>query len=1126
MAYAFRIHEPKKPTDAAPVSAATMDGWTQTSHIAGNLLSNIQLGLGNNKMGTSIPSFFARIFLFNGAFQTLRNANIIKLREVNSDTVLVSECLDMLEFVFQHGGDSKLVIKHWNAQQQIANLKNDGHAEHAKLAEVIEDEIRNYPLLNDIYLFFWKDSTPKSILPQEFLIGGTSPYTLAFTSPNWARIARENNFCFNRLNGEPMFTTNSVEPLSARDDAFKDMVYSLYMAYNAQMGNQASDFNSYVATMWNNETFRSPNISAMGGNLALFNQAYQNAITDIDGNQVICGGLPLRYPKMTIQASGYEINTPVTRYQQYVARDGSNQTISAPLVLNDNGLNGVPYIGRSVWNPQTCKINAAVVRTTEMHNRLAPGGMGVEHPFIIWSDFLEDKIIKLSYPIDSKSFLTAFDGDSNYLLPLKRNFFKYFNIDDINKPACQGTNKKLVEITVNGDKVNVTINVPIKDPTHKTIELKREYSGENIISADSVLLGFYPFYRCTVDTLNRYSVVNVGDANRLEFFKITDLDRFVNKTSKIRTNGNKFVSKTEYFLLKNSFDIVEVSVGENKGLVLPLMQEVDNMDNNHYSFAVDFGTSNTYISHVTTHQSIAETLEIDAHDQQTVFLGSTAGTSLRAMEDYLSREYAPLGLGQNYKVSYPVRTAVCEISNFETVQPDLFGNISIGFNMMHEPVAIKEQKYRTGLKWLLEEHPGDAHHTNRVKYYFLQTLWMLKNESFMNDGGETFDVYITYPQAMKNPDALFNLWDWAKNELGINCNLHHGSGCSESIAPYNCMANMIGGSSYLNIDIGGGTSDLLFVNKDGGGVITNAYYASSMFAGDDLWGDGKRIANVGSDSNGFVQYVTQAINAASATYPNDILRPLNALESISNSSADVMSYLFKYDKVFQTSEKIKSQRNLYSLVFIHYAALIYNTSRIIKKLNIEIPEKLSFTGMGSKYISMISTNTDVLKELTKYLLEEYTGKKVSNSFEIIQAKGVGVKEITAKGVLAGLNIVPEFKLPAHNLKSVCDYGFDTSQTLTYADIRTDSVRKAAIDNFGVFVDSLASKDFTNLLFSKFNLTISKELLCDLKNSAEESFRMFANVPTEFNDINVQESLFFWCLKNSLVKLSKKYTEYK
>ena len=83
-AYAFRIHEPKNVGDPAPTAAATMNGWTQTAHIAGHLLGNIPLGTSSSKMGTSIPSIFARIFLFEGAFQTLRGCPMARLLQVNS----------------------------------------------------------------------------------------------------------------------------------------------------------------------------------------------------------------------------------------------------------------------------------------------------------------------------------------------------------------------------------------------------------------------------------------------------------------------------------------------------------------------------------------------------------------------------------------------------------------------------------------------------------------------------------------------------------------------------------------------------------------------------------------------------------------------------------------------------------------------------------------------------------------------------------------------------------------------------------------------------------------------------------------------------------------------------------
>lgn len=1128
MAYAFRIHEPKKVGDPAPASASTMTGWTETGHVAGNLLGNIPLGMSCNKMGTSIPSLFARIFLFEGAFQTLTGTHINRLRQVDADTSLVSECLDLLEFLYQHGNDPKLVIKRWNATEQIRNLRNDGFPEHAKLAKVLEDEILLYPQLQDIFLFFWKDASPTNLHPQEFLIGGTSPYTLAFTSPNWLRCVKENSFTFYRLNGRPLFSSNDIEPLETRDGAFKDMLYSLRMAYQQELNMQAPSFNQYVTTTWNANNRPQTTANDKSGFMASFTH-----IVDINDANVQSALLPLCYKQVQPTASGYEIVPKSNRYANYTAHDSSVVDLNVPLALNTNGLNGVAYIGTSVWDVRTCHINEATVRNTEMHERVAPGAMGVKYPFLIWSDFLEDKIIKLPYKVNGKSFQTIFDGDSQYVLPLKRNFFKYFNIEDIGQKACQELEKKLVEIKVNGDAVVVTVNVPIRDTTYHVIEFKKEYSGADIVSGN-FLLGFFPFYRCNDNRLNRYSIMNCGTGARFNFVSIDNLDQNVDAPSTIRTPQQRLVSQTEYFLVRSAFDLVEVSINGAKGLIVPQMQQVGQATN-HYKFAVDFGTSNTYIAHTTTAQPIPETLEIDDHDQQTVYLNKANDFGdLMMMRPFMAREFAPVHLGRNFDISYPARTAVCETNNFESDTPDLFGTISIGFNMMHEPQALNIFKYKTGLKWLLEEHPGDAHHTNRVKYYFLQTLWMLKNESLMNGGDDTFDVYITFPEAMKDQETLMDLWNWAKEELNINCNFFYGTTYSESIAPYNCMATQIGGSSFLNIDIGGGTNDLLFVNKDANGRIANAHYSSSMFAGDDLWGDGIQISDTPQLNNGFVEYVMGQIEKAEQTYKQEILSPLKSLRGgVTTSSADVMGYLFKYDTIFQTSAKIKGQRNLYSIIFIHYAALMYNVSRLIKKMDIDIPLNLSFTGMGSKYINLISANREIIKRLTVLLLEKYTGKKVDPAFAIISARNaqnqdIDVKEITAKGVLEGLGLNQNFQIPANILSPIIDYGFDRDGELAYAGVTTNEVREAALQSFNKFIDSLQEPDLANFLFTNFKkLTISKELIADLRKFAKQSFvTMSANIPVQYRDLNVTETLFFWPLKNSLVELSKNYAKYK
>lgn len=1134
--YAFRIHNPRHPGDTAPASPTTMSGWTVTQHIAGNLLKNIPIGIHNTKMGTSIPSIFARIYLFESAFQSLSGANIQALRANTSDTQLVSECLDLIEFVYQHANDPKLVIKHWNSQTQTTALRNDGIAEHKLLADVLEDEVRNSGnLLDDIFLFYWKDTAPGALAPKEFLIGGTSPFTLAYTSPNWKKTVRQNGFVFNRLDGSPMFGDHNG-PLDQRDSSFKDMLYSLLQAYNPELNAQSNSFLSYLNTMWNGD-FQSPTVLAMGANPAQFLHDYK-LLQTTDGTLVHAGALPIAGPSAdsVVDQSGYEIVPKSTRYANYIAKDGTAVHIDPPLVLNDNGLPNVPYIGNSTWNARTCVINAGMAIEQEMHKRTLPGFGGIQYPYLVWSDFLQEKIIKVPYDINDDKFTTAFNGTTKYLLPLKREFFNYFNIEDIERKACDGSDKKLVEISIHGDKVVVSINVPIRDQTYKTIELRQEYSGNKIVEANFTL-GFFPFYRCTEERLNRYNVLNCGNGTSIKFFNIDNgIASPFQSSSTIRTPQQNIISQTEYHSVTHSFDFIEVERNGTTGLVIPKMQAIDTNDPAHvvqnlYEFGVDFGTSNTYIAHTTQGNPNPQTLEIDDHDQQTVYLnkGNDLG-GLGIMQPYMEREFAPLRLGAGWKIGYPARTATCEIQNFSNRQPELFGTISIGFNMMHEPVVSDRFKYKTGLKWLLENNPGNTEHTNRVKYYFLQTLWMLKNESLMNGGTDDFTVYITLPEAMRNPGALTSLWTWAKNELQINCELKWGTSYSESIAPYNCMVNEIQGASYVNIDIGGGTNDILFVIKDNAGQIDRCHYSSAKFAGDDLWGDGVQIANVNNMDNGFLNYVYSEIENAQNAYDPAILQPLEALKNgIGTSSADIMSYLFKYDNIFQTSEKIKGQRNLYSLIFIHYSALIYNVARIINKLGIDIPECVSFTGMGSKYINLISDDTNVVREFTKLLLEKFTNKEVSPGFQIIHPAGIDVKEITAKGVLKGLNIHQNFRIPNNILSPVVDYGFDTER-LKYKDIRNketgQKVKSELMNSFKRFLESLQDEDIKQFIFVRFGLSISQEILEDLSVKAEGSYTaVAASISNQYDDINVTETLLFWPLKNSLIELSKKYDQY-
>lgn len=1137
MPYVFRIHEAKEAGDTQPTPAANVHDWGTTAHISSTLLKNIRLGAAGDKMGTSIPSLFARLHLFEGVFQALAGKPLTDLEMNNVNTSLISDCFDLLEFLYQHGNDSHLVIRHWNAASQIAALSNDGDPRHKKLAQVLRDELNVTPNFQDIYLFYWRSANAQDIIPQEVLIGGTSPFTLVFTSPNWKRKMEKKGLSFNRLDMSNMFCDTDICPLVHRNAKFKEMIYSMYMAFQPVLANQSHSFEQYLHTSWNSEV-QSPDILAMGGNPNAFYAKYPN-VRDENHAAVMACNLPICYERIAPTASGYEIRATTDRYARYQA-DGATINLDIPLVLNANGIPGATYVGQAVWNPATCIINEAATRGTALHNRVLPGGMGIKYPYLIWSDFLQDKILKTSYTLDREKFVTAYNGNSQYILPLKKEFFNFFNISDIDRVVgiIGGVQKRLVEIKSGQDKVEVILNIPVAHQ-NSTIELKKEYRGDDIIVSSpgyDFMLAFFPFYK-VIDkpALNMYSIMSCGDI-QLSFYNQGAVSSMINCSSSVRTTkGNQalLLQQTEYYKLNSSFDIIEIRCKNTCGLVIPKMKEINIQDAfQDYYFAVDLGTSNTYIAYKTNNSHTPKTFDILTNDAQTVFLSSPDFDRQTVpvhfvMGEYYDREFVPTQINGNAPVSYPTRTATCETANFENSQANLFGNISIGYKFLNEIVtagAAIQWKYKTDLKWALEKQPNDVHYLDRVKNYCMEILWLLKNKSLLNDGSDTFEVFLTFPETMKAPTRnlfIHQCWEWAKTQLQLNCTFIYGANVSESIAPYNMLAPQIGGQSLLNIDIGGGTSDLLFVCKDQVGAIVGAYYSSALFAADDLWSDGLNVGVPQGIRNGFYTYIKEQIDQNRTAYSPTILSNLETLVSLTNSSTDAMGFLFKHDAVFNTSTLITGNPKLYSIIFIHYAALMYHVSRLIKKLGISIPENLSFTGMGSRYINLISNDANDVKLLSKLLLEKYTGLQVPNMFNIYMV--TEAKEITAKGALLGNGLDHNYQIPAGTLQEIVDYGFDTAANLIYKNIvqveTRDSVRDSVFKEYNRFVDSLDDRDFANFLFNRFGLTIPEELFTDLKRLAQISYTgMCTGISSQHYGLDVKETLFFWPLKIALSKL--------
>lgn len=1091
----------------------SMKGWGRSNHISGNLIATIpdtllgQAAL--RKMGTSIPSPFARMYLFDTAFTMIQNQD---QNGISPYHLLVSECLDLLEFLYLRANDPRLEIKKWDKVDELNHLRQSSLEEHKKFADVLESHLAmSFPDLQEIYLFFY-DNT---------LIGGTSPLTIVFTSPNWQR--RKTQDFSGSIAGQQLFSGGSY-PLHRRSEDFREYMQKLRLAYNIQLSQHANNFYNYLQNSYNNydavirSRFIAEGLPQTYTAANLLNEYERVQIPN--GSIVTAGVLPLMHKKRQIDPahfnSGYMIRPTCRQFEDYMW-DGVPVHLPTPLALTDQGLPNAAYLGGQPWDTHTCRLQRLVYQP--LHERELPGGSGLRYPYLMDTDFLQDTIIKVPYVIDSNLFETCYDGESKYLLPLKKDYFKFFTLQDL---------KQYMTIKSDNGTVTVSLKIPIVDATNPYITFEKKYSGSDIVEciedSDKYFnIGFTPFYKVVDNTaLNNYCVL-LGDTSgktSIDFYTFGSLDTEVAHTSPMKRSDI-----SQYIHLKG-FDIIQVSYDGNKALVIPKMKEVKIAGANaKYLFCVDFGTTNTHISYSTDEGATSTPFNIQKEDMQVAFFNKLdlsqddffyrkSFHSTRFSSD-VDREFMPALLGGDQaSVSYPYRTTVCETDNFTNAPTiNLFGNISLGFLMMREP-SPPPVKYRTDLKWALET--GVENITvceNRVQAYCQQIIWMIKNKILLNGGNPAFKLVLTFPGTMSviTKNRYLTFWQNACRDLlpGINVNLIEES---ESVVPYySFVKNEIDDiSDAVNVDIGGGTTDMLFIQRSCG--APQQYYTSCLFAANDLWGDG--LANIPKKDNGYIKLVDDALkgNRITMSQPN-LLQYYNTYKTTAQTSADIVSFLFKNDKEFRLSSLIKNNSKLYSLVFVYFAAVMYHITQVTKKIGMGIPAYLTFTGMGSNLIKLISPKEDDIKDFAKLLLETFSGEKAPDLFKVIFA--ANPKEITAEGGLASQH--PKIQKISPSLVKV--YGFETTKD-RYEFQETPNLKSEVLKEYFHFLDVFTTTgNIKDWLFNQYKIRISQDTIVELKKYADKSFDLMAKRKLD-PEMVVNETLFFWPLKQALYELTK------
>lgn len=1110
-------------------ASLSLSGWEKTAvydevRIA-RISDTIGAGIALAKMGTSIPTPFARIQLFDTAFAQV---NSLGHDDTSVYGKLVSECLDFLEFIFNYG--HQITIKKWNVNEQIGNLKLST-PKHQKLGSCLEKFALDLNV-KDIYLFYYNN----------VLIGGSSPYTLVYTSPNWQRLKPTTNA--KGLAGNVLFddyASLTVQPtaLHRRHITFREYLTKFIIAFHRVGNFNNTQFYKYVydnQDRYDNEMklFYQQNTALDAYDVSKFRTDFDVLQVGADIDVLGLGGNDTLYIgcKKQIDPKGVDIVSP-----DYQIVATSNRFMKhcqkPPLVLNDYGITSAIYVGGQPWAANTLLTRYP---NQSMNDRVLPGGGNVKYPYLTDADFLEDKLLQMCYSINQKAFYSF--GEDKYLLPLKPAFFNYYNIEDINNVS--GLSFTMKEV---GDDVEVTLSIPVKCQTHPFIEMKKVYRKNEDIVVVPAIPGFsmaiFPSYQLQNTSIpNIYSVLihdsrkNGGLSTRFYAIREDGLEQ-VNETQRmVRTpEGSTYLS------VKKAFDVIAVDWDGATAILIPKFKKVEpNAVAQGITVGIDFGTTNSYICLSYNNGANPEPLEITRDDIQVLTLNEVdlsegnygdkykdSFAGMIAFNQAIDREFAPLLLGNQSDVRFPYRTVTCENKAFAGhTKPMLFGNIDLGFNFMKEIVDLSDVLYNTNIKWDIEHSTGNLTDSeNRVKAFCQQIAWMVKNKIMLSDNPATnFSVYLTFPYTMSNrkQSDIEDFWEDAFTKMMGAGNVKIKSSY-ESIAPYYYMIG--NGEQFtqnaLNVDIGGGTTDMLFADIEKGVFM----YNSSLFAGNDIWGDGKQLVMQSRLDNGFVKYFETLLNAGQLSVDQRRKDAYEKYKKLVHTSADLMSYIFRYEEEFRFINYIRNSNKLMPILYTHLGAIVYHIAQVLKEKKMTVPTTITFSGMGAKYILLIAKE-NVISDLIKKLLAQFMGyglddkdNKMPPGFKVsFQASP---KEVTAKGAMLEDNSALD-DIKKYNKEELCVYGFNGSpKHLEYKDAKI--YKTAVLDVFEQFIkDFLENEDIRRYLKKKFEVDFSPAFIDVLRKQAGMGFDLMTK--SKSDDEEIEETLFFWPLKNGLYEASK------
>lgn len=1099
---------------------------------------------------TAIPTPFARIDLVKTAFRNVVKSPDLKAYMKDSDVLtgrddekLVSDALDLCEMMFNIDSlKDKVKVIVWDRDAELTKMKR-GADSHRRLAETLElyldqdKDSYNFDQMKRLYLIEYNHK----------IIGCTSPATLFFATANDLSHAQI------KLTKNQVTFSENYTPLYLRDPDFQKYLYMLFKA-NPVLAERLKVLADYLDRNLKilDKTNAKLYLEIKELNVSDFKSQYSELDTGIGGEVIEVIGVPLRKRKKediigSIQTSDFMIQS--AKYKGALR----------PLVLQNNLNKPFRYVNDS-WD------NSVPVpymdMETVMERRWLPG-MKIQYPYLTVADFLEPYLIRLVFPINKDKFfdgnlaVEVGDDSKGYLLPLTRTFFDYFDSGDLLSSLPGKPSIEMIQGVAGS--VKVVLRIPVARAGEYIVFERTYHQGNEALQAKAdpsnkkgVIVQhefgvtLFPFIKINNPDIEAYYRVQLVDRDVAGHLRTTDYDlQFFENSSQnpIERRAKKIRSRkrvealepgTQYYVLNKEFDFIQVNniiAGGASGIIIPQWPHY-NQGNELFSFAVDFGTTNTHIEYKVG-QGSPKPLDITTDDLQIATLfhpGRTSedfgGTGAGAIRELINHEFVPqhLGLGSEFK--FPHRTVLAE-SHSLNIETETFALADFNIPFIYERKPERD-KILSNLKWARKEKGNEK----RVTAYFEKLIMLLRNKVLLNRGNlsQTKLVWF-YPSSMKpaRRSSLENTW----NELFQKYfnPVHQTIGIAESLAPfyYFKSSNKLQGGAYkpvVSVDIGGGTTDIVIFQGN-----KPLKMSSFKFAANSIFGDGFSEYGAARSNGIIMKYLPYYERLLGDNKLFDLAKVLTSIKD-KNKTEDLNAFFFsmennpviREEKLFSYNQKLSGDEDLKILVLYFYAAIIYQIAAMMKHGQLELPKHMVFSGTGSKVLNIITSDQKILAAFSKLIFEGVYARPFDSDGLTIETEKDMPKEVTCKGGL--MSNAEDLAIDTKDIKTTLTCLEDKGiYNLTYDQLTGDVKADIAdyVRDFNAFFLNLNSQYNFNDYFN-----VSDKALGIFKEEINKHLRDYLEEGLEYNrrmdeggggDKELEETLFFYPIIGAINKLA-------